>query len=284
MEGTSSGGRLEDFLPELIVRYIKGCESRGRSPHRAPFSHDLQVVAMFVDISGFTKLSETLARGGGLGAERLAFYLNRYFEQLARIVTKNSGDVFKFAGDALLAIWWQSESNAARGGRKSSLGSAFDDDNEDDQLFEFSDDDEDENGREAEERAGVKRREAKERDLTLPCRRAISAATAIQSELDSANLAEGITFSVKLGLGVGRMSLLFTGGVFGRAEYLANGPALKQAFLCEEDCEPGQLIISEEVLGWVEPLEIYENLKLPSGNARIDLTVHVICNRTVPLT
>ena len=311
MDTGTPGGSFEDFLPELIVRYIKGCESRKRKPHPPPFSHDLEVVAMFVDISGFTKLSEALAKGGGLGvsvyskrnnqdmqygcmlgnlvilqAERLAFYLNRYFEQLARIVTKNSGDVFKFAGDALLAIWWQSEQATVNGAkihqRKGSLTSYLDDDTEE-TLFEFSDDDSHDDERTNEKKAAVKRRAAKHRDLTLPCRRAIAAASDIQSELHSANLAQDITFSVKLGLGVGRMSLLFTGGVFGRAEYLANGPALKQAFLCEGDCSPGQLIVSNEVLKWIESLEIYDIVKLPSGNAQVQLSTDSETSSPTPM-
>ena len=62
-------------------------------------------MAMFADVSGFTKLSEYLAKAGAGGAEKLAFYLNRYLEQLANKVRKEGGDVFKFAGDAIIIVW-----------------------------------------------------------------------------------------------------------------------------------------------------------------------------------
>ena len=62
-------------------------------------------MAMFADVSGFTKLSEHLAKAGAGGAEKLAFYLNRYLEQLANKVRKEGGDVFKFAGDAIIIVW-----------------------------------------------------------------------------------------------------------------------------------------------------------------------------------
>jgi class 3 adenylate cyclase len=42
---------------------------------------------------------------GRIGPEFLAFSLNRYMEKLINIISKNGGDIFKFAGDALLVIW-----------------------------------------------------------------------------------------------------------------------------------------------------------------------------------
>lgn len=64
---------------------------------------------MFADVSGFTKLSEHLANSGPGGAEKLAFYLNRYLEQITAKVRKEGGDVFKFAGDAMIIIWLPDE-------------------------------------------------------------------------------------------------------------------------------------------------------------------------------
>ena len=60
---------------------------------------------MFADVSGFTKLSEALGEKGPQGAEELAFFLNRYMEQLVRYIARAGGDIFKFAGDAMLALW-----------------------------------------------------------------------------------------------------------------------------------------------------------------------------------
>ncbi|GMF57515.1 unnamed protein product [Phytophthora fragariaefolia] len=64
---------------------------------------------MFADVSGFTAMTESLAARGPVGAEDLAKHLNSYFEQLLRLVSSAGGDVFKFAGDAMLIFWPESK-------------------------------------------------------------------------------------------------------------------------------------------------------------------------------
>jgi len=60
---------------------------------------------MFSDVSGFTNLSEKLAARGKEGQELLGSVLNRYMELLVKAIGKSGGDIFKFAGDALIALW-----------------------------------------------------------------------------------------------------------------------------------------------------------------------------------
>jgi class 3 adenylate cyclase len=58
---------------------------------------------------------------------------------------------------------------------------------------------------------------------------------------------EGVSLSVKVGIGVGRVSVLHIGGVLSRMEYLATGEPLVQAFHAEGYCEEGgQVIISDK--------------------------------------
>lgn len=60
----------------------------------------------FVDISGFTALSETLAHAHGAeGAELLQSYTNVYLEKLISAVQSFGGDILKFGGDAFIARW-----------------------------------------------------------------------------------------------------------------------------------------------------------------------------------
>ena len=60
----------------------------------------------FVDVSGFTKLSEKLAAEyGRKGAELLNVYVNSYFGLLIEGINRYAGDVIKFAGDALQVVW-----------------------------------------------------------------------------------------------------------------------------------------------------------------------------------
>ena len=54
---------------------------------------------LFVDISGFTALSQAL------DLNDLKTHINAYFSVILDIVCKYAGDVVKFAGDALFIIW-----------------------------------------------------------------------------------------------------------------------------------------------------------------------------------
>ncbi len=70
---------------------------------------------LFADISGFTRLSERLAEKGARGVEDLTRILNTYFGRLIEIIHAHGGDVAKFAGDALLAVWRASDESALPG-------------------------------------------------------------------------------------------------------------------------------------------------------------------------
>lgn len=70
-----------------------------------------------VDLSGFTRLSERLARHDAAGAEELNATINAQFEPLIEIAAGFGGDVLQFGGDALL-IWFEGahhEQRAAAG-------------------------------------------------------------------------------------------------------------------------------------------------------------------------
>jgi class 3 adenylate cyclase/predicted ATPase len=56
----------------------------------------------FVDISGFTALSERLARRGRIGAEELTEVLNHVFSRMLDVAYSKGGALLKFGGDALL--------------------------------------------------------------------------------------------------------------------------------------------------------------------------------------
>ncbi len=60
---------------------------------------------VFVDISGFTALSERLARKGRIGAEEVNRVLNEVFTALLDEALGRGGDLLKFGGDALLLLF-----------------------------------------------------------------------------------------------------------------------------------------------------------------------------------
>lgn len=66
-------------------------------------------------------------------------------------------------------------------------------------------------------------------------------------------MGHGIEFSVKVGVGVGRVALLTVGGIFHRKEYLVTGPALAQAFRCEGLASSGWTVVSPQVWRLVHP-------------------------------
>ena len=89
-----AGDRLEAYVPKLL---------------RAPWvaterARAIDGTLVFADISGFTKLSERLARLGRVGAEELVGAICDVFTPLIDDIHAVGGDVLKFGGDALLFL------------------------------------------------------------------------------------------------------------------------------------------------------------------------------------
>ena len=90
---------LASYVPQVVVRHLLD-DPDAPTPSRKT----LETVCLFCDVSGFTRLTERLAITGE-GAEGLKKTLNSYFGQLNRIVAGHGGDIFKFAGDAVIVLW-----------------------------------------------------------------------------------------------------------------------------------------------------------------------------------
>ena len=187
---------LLGFVPAIVVDNLIE-KIRKKEIRKIPERQTFNSVVMFADISGFTNLSEKLATKGYEGAELLAFALTRYMEFLVKSIGKSGGDIFKFAGDAMIIIWPPPQHNS-------------------------------------------------DEELTTLCRQAIQSSLDIQSKLHEIKLVEDIKLSVKIGFGVGQVTILHVGGVFSRAEYLAAGDPLKEAFECEHLAPGGGYIIISE--------------------------------------
>jgi len=87
---------LARYLPALLADWDDDREVR----HRV-----IQGTVAFVDISGFTKLSERLAKNGKIGAEALTETIDRCFVELLGIASGRGGQLIKFGGDALLLLF-----------------------------------------------------------------------------------------------------------------------------------------------------------------------------------
>jgi|HigsolmetaAR202D_1030399.scaffolds.fasta_scaffold00071_9 Adenylate and Guanylate cyclase catalytic domain./Tetratricopeptide repeat. len=99
---------LASYVPNLVARHYSAEEHL----QPLPISSHAEAALLFVDISGFTALTEQLGRKGPVGAEQLSGILNTTFSQILDLIAMHGGDVVKFAGDALLAVWMADETDS----------------------------------------------------------------------------------------------------------------------------------------------------------------------------
>lgn len=69
------------------------------------YSGNITAVALFLDFSGFTTMTERLMKKGEEGAEVLAYTINNVFNSVIDIVYSSGGFIATFAGDAFTAIF-----------------------------------------------------------------------------------------------------------------------------------------------------------------------------------
>jgi class 3 adenylate cyclase/tetratricopeptide (TPR) repeat protein len=101
---------LSPYVPRLVVEWLRlAPDSRWR---------EIEGSLAFVDISGFTAMSERLAQRGKAGAEQVTEVMNATFARLLEVAYAYGGGLLKFGGDALLLLF-DGEDHAARAARAS---------------------------------------------------------------------------------------------------------------------------------------------------------------------
>ena len=85
------------YLPRLLIQW------QSETPEAA--FRELDGTVLFVDISGFTRMSERLAQKGKVGAEEVTDGINSTFSELLEIAWQDGGGLIKFGGDALLLFF-----------------------------------------------------------------------------------------------------------------------------------------------------------------------------------
>ena len=99
---------LSSYFPRLLTEWQRETpDARWRA---------IEGTLVFVDISGFTAMSERLARKGKVGAEEVTEVLNESFTKLLAAAYDEAGYLLKFGGDALLLFFAGAE-HAERGVR-----------------------------------------------------------------------------------------------------------------------------------------------------------------------
>lgn len=87
------------LLLDLVKEYLRYDSGVGPILNRGPSMQRFKGALLFIDISGFTVLSQKL------DIESLKNNINEYFTKMLTIIQKWGGDVVKFAGDALYIVW-----------------------------------------------------------------------------------------------------------------------------------------------------------------------------------
>lgn len=81
------------FFPPATIQKLAGTKGAALEVM------DVEVTALFADISGFTEMSSRME------PREVVELLNQYFPRMAKIVFDHEGTLEKYIGDALLAVW-----------------------------------------------------------------------------------------------------------------------------------------------------------------------------------
>lgn len=105
MTGIAPLEDLASYVPALILRRM----ALAGGATMVPSTERFPAAVLFADLSGFTALTEQFTQRNPAGAEELTQILDLYFGHLVGVVMSHGGDVVKFAGDGLLALWYGDE-------------------------------------------------------------------------------------------------------------------------------------------------------------------------------
>ena len=158
---------IKRYVPVLTLKKLVDNPRLLTSPKK----DDFPAAVLFADISGFTKLTEKLTKNNPAGVKELTAILDLYIGLLIEIITNHGGDIIKFAGDAVFAVW----------------------------------------------------KAENEKSYCIETHRAVRCGMIIQEKLHNYKLTSGITLSLRVGIGSGRMYSMVVGGTFNRWELLFAG-------------------------------------------------------------
>ncbi len=86
---------MHRVVPELIIEKYKAGQFRG----------EFSAVGMFLDLSGFSTMTDALMQHGQHGAEVLASLMHGVFDPLVESIFEYGGKIVGFAGDGIMALY-----------------------------------------------------------------------------------------------------------------------------------------------------------------------------------
>ena len=104
--GRLEGKRVSEDGEGAAIRYVPAVAAEWDLDAPGDLHRELDATMCFVDISGFTNLSERLAARGRIGAEELTEVLGRVFGSMISLAHERGGNLVKFGGDALLLLFY----------------------------------------------------------------------------------------------------------------------------------------------------------------------------------
>jgi len=118
---------MADML-STIISYIPtslmGLLLEQETPPNEPTRRSFEAAVLFADVSGFTPLTEALAKKGDEGPEEITRLLNRYFGRMIALLESEGGDVVKFSGDALTVLFAATDEPLSKAVRRAQQAAA----------------------------------------------------------------------------------------------------------------------------------------------------------------
>ena len=96
---------MKNLIPPFIHEQSKQGNAYG----------SFQAYTMFIDLSGFTAMTQTLMKKGSVGAEQLSIIINDIFEPMVALVYDKGGLIPYFAGDAFTGVFPLDQSDISVG-------------------------------------------------------------------------------------------------------------------------------------------------------------------------
>lgn len=110
MQKTLKDRWMKDVLKTYVPNYIL---SSLQSDRELPLGRSIQAGLLYLDVSGFTALTEKLDSLGHYELERLTNMMRQYFNAVVGIIYSNKGEIHKYGGDSFLAVFMQPQAEFA---------------------------------------------------------------------------------------------------------------------------------------------------------------------------
>lgn len=90
------------LLPQIIRRIVTDKEFDFK---QIPYTMTIEAGVLFTDVTGFTKMTELVSQAGYYSIEIITQLLNKYFDEMYKCIHAYKGDLIKYGGDSILAIF-----------------------------------------------------------------------------------------------------------------------------------------------------------------------------------